>query len=311
MQKHPKGYTYKRMEESDIPAIQEIFWKVFNVKHSLEHIRNKYNTDHVGTRYTCCVAYDGQKPIAMYGNLPQLFSLNGETHKISLICDSFTLKEYQKQRLHRDLALMSYDIMAKEDFKLVYAFHSENTYFSSKKLDWLDHARMERFHLSTGSLPVAKGMKRLGLQKNYDRFVASKLAPYAGESSNNPLLEEGKAGQVYDEAFYRYKETYNPHHTLHLEGCVFWVKIESVVQVGFFDAPSQEAFHKAITQLKKIAAKLGVNELLFQTTVGTKQSKLLSTITPPQESWRIGSFPFASGADFNDYALNFADIDVF
>ena len=306
-----RNYTFKRLEDKDIKNLQYIFWKAFRKRISAAHLQKKYDTSYIGVKYTCCIAYDKQLPIAFYGNIPQKFCSNNDSLLTSQVCDSFTIPQYQKQGLHYTLALQSYDIMRENGLKFAFAFHSENTYYSSKKLDWLDYGRMQRFHLYPTTVPISKAANKLGLRKYYYHILKPFLHSYQHPNIENPEIDDHFYAQQYSEGFYHHRESYNEHISISLNECVFWLKIDSIMRIGFFDAQNAEQLKGALKMLKSLCSKMGVSEILFQSFPNTKQANLLKQFIEPQESWIIGYFPFDNSFDINQLRINFGDFDTF
>ncbi|NJM80180.1 MAG: GNAT family N-acetyltransferase, partial [Flavobacterium sp.] len=231
--------------------VQYLFLTVFNKKKTLSYIKNKYDTSYLGPKYICYLAYYDNKPVAFYGAIPQKFTSHSSSILVAHACDSFTLNEFQKKGLHYNLAVKSYELMKALGIKMVYAYHSENTYFSTKKLGWLEHKRIQRFHFKIPTLPLAKGIKKLRLEKPYQKICSAYLKKYRNLNYNN--ISSDKYKQEYNNNFIQYKNSFNDHYFLQLNNCNFWIKIDAVLHVGFFTSDSDENLKKAIRKLKKIA----------------------------------------------------------
>lgn len=301
-------FTYKRLDDHCIKDVQYLFLKVFNKKKSATYIKNKYNTTYLGIKNICFIAYHNSMPVAFYGAIPQKFATHSSSILVAHACDSFTLPEYQKKGLHYNLALKSYELMKSEGIQFVYAYHSENTYFSTKKLNWLEHKKMERFHLKISTIPLAKIVKKTHLHSFYKKICDLSFNRFL--SPNKYLLSTNTYKQIYNEDYIRYKNGFNTHYLIELNKCIFWIKVDAVLHVGFFSSNSEEEFKKAIKKLKKIASLLGINEILFQVLADSKEHHLLSKITEAKPSWLIGYLPFES-INIDNFEFNYADLDTF
>lgn len=305
------NYQYYQFEDKHIKDVQSIFWKAFQFKISETSLKNKYNTSFLGTTSVSTVAYDGSKPIAFYGAIPQEFSNGEHSFFAAHACDSYTLADYQKRGLHYALALKSYEIMQEHNFKMAYAFHSENTYHSTKKLKWKEHREMARFHIKMNQFPVGKLYNKIGLSNKLMNKAQLIFNSYVIDSYRNPFSKTEQIHQVYNKEFYNYKNGFNRHFLIKIDSCVFYLKLNSIVNVGFFDAPNSEELNKALEQLKEMIAKLGLNEILFQVDRCSNQYKILNKIATPQPSWLIGYVPFEENLTLDDFGFNFADLDTF
>ena len=303
-------FTYKRLDDSCLADVQYLFLTVFNKKKTIPYIKNKYDTSYLGVKYICYIAYHDDKPVAFYGAIPQKFSSKSTSILVAHACDSFTLNNYQKKGLHYNLALKTYELMKSEGIKFVYAFHSENTYFSTKKLGWLEYKKMQRFQFTIATFPIAKLIKKLHLDKIYLHFCTSFLKKHSNTNHDNIVFSSQKFKQYNQSDFINYKNGFNKHFMITLYGCCLWIKIDAILHVGFFTSTTDENFKKAITKLKKIAFFLGINEILFQVLIDSKEYQLLSQIETPKDSWLIGYLPFET-INLDDLEFNYADLDTF
>ncbi|EDP97359.1 GNAT family N-acetyltransferase [Kordia algicida OT-1] len=302
-------YRLKRVDNNDFPAIKELFWKVFKKRVSLQYLQNKYNTSHVGVNYICSIAYCGDIPVAFYGAIPQKFKNNKGELFVAHACDSYTLPNHQRKGLHNALAKFAYKIMKEYDMKYVYAFHSENTYRSTKKLGWKEHKNLQRFHIKVNTLPLGKVLNKLRWTNLYDVFFKQKVSQEAIEKLTSEHKEKYRL--KFDNNFIDYKNSFKSHYCVEIDDCVFWLKIQAIIHVGMFYAPSAEALQKAMKKLKRKAFFLGITEFLFQVDADATMATQLKTITKPKESWLVGYLDFDPEIDLNDFIFTYSDLDTF
>ncbi len=301
--------TYHRLEAHHLKDVQFLFKNVFNKKVTIDYLSAKYNTNYVGVSFLCTIAFDGDQPVAFYGALPQRFIGKTGSFLIAHACDSFTLKEYQGKGIHFQLAQLAYQLMKQHQVKMVYAFHSENTFHSTKKLGWLSHTHLQRFHVYIKTIPQSKVYRKIGLAHLYQTKIARTLNALK-TTTEITFTSHSNYHQNYSNEFYQYKNSFYPHVQLELEGCRFFCKVDAIMQIGFFTYPSIDQFSKAITSLKMICKKLGINEILFQVSPNSNMSTALKTITEPQQSWLVGYLPFEE-LDITEFEFTFADLDTF
>ena len=301
-------FTYKRLNDDCLKDVQFLLREVFNKRKTISYIKNKYDTSYLGCKYICYIAYYNNKPVAFYGAIPQKFTINATSILVAHACDSFTLKEFQKKGLHYNLALKTYELMKAEGIKMVYAYHSENTYHSTKKLGWLEHKRMHRFHFKTITFPVARIAKYVNLDKLYQIVCRNYLKTI--ETKHSVSDTSNKFKQNYNSDFINYKNSFNQHFFIKLHDCIFWIKIDSVLHVGFFTFNCQKKIELALKKLKRIAILLGINEILFQVVIDSNEYKILKKIKASKPSWLIGYLPFES-LNIEDFEFNYADLDTF
>ncbi len=307
------GLIFDRIDHKNFADIKYILKSVYSKDLSLAYIEAKYDTSHTGVKYVATMAYEDDQPIGLYGAIPQRFSYKGQEILLVHTCDSFTIPSHQGKGIHRNLAKLSYDIMKQEGVKGVYAFHSENTYHSCKKLDWMDKYRMARFHIPTGAIPLTRVFNKLGWKNVIIKRANKYLTPFQMQDASNP--HKGKFGgfHIYDNKFFQYKETFNKHWLIEVEGTQFYLKIDAVAHIGFFNVidESFETFTKGLKKVKSLLKKIGVRELLFQVDPLSIQAKWLGELAPMQSSWMVGYLPFTDEIDFSDFAFNYCDFDTY
>ncbi|WP_299887512.1 GNAT family N-acetyltransferase [uncultured Lacinutrix sp.] len=302
-------YRLKQLDKNDFPAVKELFWKVFKKKVSLKYLENKYDTSYLGIKYICSIAYVDKVPVAFYGAIPQKFANNDTYLYVAHACDSYTLAEHQRKGLHYQLAKLAYEIMIENDIKYVYAFHSENTYRSTKKLGWKEHEHLQRFHIKINTIPIAKVLNKLGYNSIYDIFFNKKITQTNLEKLNSEHKE--KYRQVLTKEFINYKNSFKSHYCIEIENCVFWVKIQAIMHIGLFYAPSDIELKNAIQKLKRKASFLGITEFLFQVDASSVMAKQLQTITKPKESWLAGYLDFDPKINLKDFIFTYSDLDTY
>lgn len=302
-------YRLKKLEESDFPAVQELLWKVFQKKSSVLALKHKYDASHLALEYVSTIAYKDEIPVAFYGAILQKFRKHEQEIIVAQACDSSTLKAHQGKGLHFELAKLSYEIMQNQNVSCVYAFLNENSFHSTKKLGWHSYFNMQRFHVKVNTFPLAKALNKFSLNGFYDYFFNKKSTEKLLVALTNQ--HEEKYTQVIDQEFITHKNKLKNHYTVKLEDCIFWIKIERILQVGLCYADSEVSLQKAIEKLKRKAFYLGIPEILFQVDPKSKLSKQLTTIVLPKESWHVGYLPFDSKIDLKDFIFTYAAVDTF
>ncbi|QHI38123.1 hypothetical protein IMCC3317_35090 [Kordia antarctica] len=302
-------YRLKRVDNNDFPAIKELFWKVFKKKVSLQYLQNKYNTSYLGINYICSIAYCDKIPVAFYGAIPQKFKNNEREIYIAHSSDTSTLPNHQRKGLQNALAKFAYEIMKENDIKCICGFHSENSYRSTKKLGWKEHERMQRFHVKVPTFPLAKVLNKFRWNNFYDLFFKKKFSQDAIDKLTSEHKEKYRMKFTND--FVAYKNSFKSHYCIEIDDCVFWVKIQAIIHVGLFYAPSAEALQKAIKKLQRKAFFLGITEFLFQVDATSTMAKQLQTIVQPKESWLVGFLDFDPEIDLKDFIFTYSDLDTF
>lgn len=304
-------FIFRKFEPKDFPALVIIFQKAFGKKVTIDYLKRKYDSTSLGIDSISAIAFDGDIPIGVYGAIPQLFKDGNEEFLIAHACDSFTIPGYQKKGVHYNLALVSYDLMRKCQIKMVYAYHSENTYYSTKKLDWKEHIPMERFHVSAAFIPLSKIFNKIGLNHVYQRFISKKLAAFKCTPEQNPFEKEDKIYHNYSESFYQYKSGFYLHHCIKVNNCFFYLKVDSIMKIGHVNFSDAETLKKGVQALIQICKSVGISEILFQTDPSSKLNEALCSIYDSKPSWLIGYLLFDESLEVNRIGFNFSELDTF
>lgn len=301
-----KKFSFYQLEEDRFKDVQYLIKAVFGKRVSIQHLKNKYK-DYLNLGYISTIAYDDKQPIGFYGVIPQEFFHSGQKIIVAQACDSSTLKDYQGKGVHFNLAKLSYEIMEAKKVQAVYAFLNENSYYGSKKLGWNLNREMARFHLSLNTFPFAKVYKKLKLKKQLQSKTEQVLEPY---KKNKIEYKSNLSHQMYNPTFFENKERLYPHHLIEVEGCVFYIKIDAIMQVGFFTFDNYEKLGLAINKLKIIGQNIGVNEILFQVSENSNMYKGLKEFITPKPSWIIGYLAFHD-IDLSNFEFTYANLDTF
>lgn len=306
------SFVYQRLSDGNLKDVQFLFETVFKQSITLDQLEKKYDTTYTGIKHIAFLAYEKDMPVAFYGALPQSFS-NGSEYFVGVhTCDSITLPEYQRRGLHQSLAIKSYDLMKSLGVKFVYAFHSENTFHSCKKLDWKVLHTMKGFWIKTDNFPTTKVLRKVQplsswIEKRAQKILAPHVCPVSKFSNSNTM---NGIYVHYSEAFFEYK-CFSLNEVIELEGVKFWVKLSSGIMIGDINFKTEAQLMLGLDRLKKLCVKLGYNEILFQTTVGTEIEKVLSKHFTGFESWKLGYLLFDEELEIDSFRSNFGDLDTF
>ncbi len=291
--------------------VQTLFRVAFNKKVGVDYLQQKYNTAHTGVKHLTYLAYDGDVPIGFYGAIPQQFQHGNDTFLGVHTCDSFVHPNYQRQGLHQHLAEMAYKLMQENGIQFVYAFHSEATYHSCKKLGWQEYQHMKGFYIKTGGIPHAKIYPKLGMDQSLNKRLNKILGPHAAQSKvfENSHQRHGRMCVAYTPEFFNYK-SFTPNFILPLDGATFWVKVAGAMCVGDVSFETEEGFLNGLKALQQLAKKAGCTELLFQTHVDSALEQVLSKHYEGFESWLVGYLMF-NEVPIHQWSTNFGDLDTF
>lgn len=309
--KDVSSFTFKPYSNKYVSDLQNIFWTSFRKKMPVDYLLAKYDTSAFGFSPVATIAYEKQKVVAFYGAIPQLFGKNNSQFMVAHACDSFTDTNYHRRGLHHNLAKLSYELMVKQNIKMVYAYHSENTFRSTKKLNWKEHITMSRFHIKNKTLPIAKIYDKVLSKSQRANSIGRKLKKHLAHVDHLPFIKDGRAHQIYSADFLSYKDSFNQHFVLELNGCLFYLKFDVIIKIGCFFYDDIEQLKMALIKLQSIQKNLGYTEILFQVDTSSQQYEDLKTILKPLPSWKVGYLAFDSKLKIEEFTFNYADLDTF
>ncbi|HEX2901331.1 MAG TPA: GNAT family N-acetyltransferase [Bacteroidia bacterium] len=305
-------YRIERLRDDLLPDVQRLFAEVMHQDVSLEYLRRKYDTRHSGHQYLSSIAYDGHRPVAFYGAIPQIFS--GPTGQFvgCHAADLMTVADHQRKGLHRQLGLAAYAWMRAEGVRFVYGFLSENSYQSSMKLDWRVWGKLRGYALKAARFPLAKVFRRVpGLREWQVSRTSKALSQYA--LAHEDFFNSNAASGIsveYSQALIASK-AFHKHYLVAFSGVKFWLSIDAVVRVGDVHFENAMQFDQGLSELIRIARKLGYGQILFQTYPGSPLDNVLAQQHEGFESWIVGYLPLGEEIDFMQYRPNYADQDSF
>lgn len=317
----PFPYRIERLTEARLVDVQRLLAEVLQQNVSLADLHIKYNTAHTGLQFLSSIAYDGDRAIAFYGTVPQVFTNQDGASLVGChVSDSMTLEAYQRRGLHQQLALAAYAWMRAEGVAVVYGFHSENTYHSCKKLHWKEWGTLRGYWVRAkgrlgwiSGLPWAKIWRRLPVLREWHRQrIRRVMAQYAIPQSDYRNSQLGSGIVVAYSPEFVASKRFHANFWVDLDGVIFWLSIDAIVRVGDVHFKDVQQFQKGLGALQRLCRRLGFKEILFQTYQGSPLDKALTASGHQRfDSWIVGYLDLAAGLDFAQYRPNYADQDSF
>jgi hypothetical protein len=308
------GLEIRKLTKVGLADVRDLIEIVYNRKYSLNYIEKKYSTlKYCGVEYIATLGYLNNEIIAFYGALPILFKQDGKKVLAVQTCDSFTRKEYQGQGVYYKLAKASYEIMKQAGAEFTFAFHSENTFHSCKKLGWEILEHKQRFQIETGiKLPVFKLWSKYPIFAKVKHKKVNKAIQQFEKhlEFKNDYIERGFLSADYSREFIEYKNYLN-NRIIEIAGCKIWLKFDFIMLVGAFSDLNENNIEEVLKGLNKIAKKLKINEILIQLNKKSKEYKMISKFYTSKESFLIGYYLFNPNIDVNNIRINYVDFDTF
>lgn len=302
----------KRLDASRIPHLEILHKAVYGVAPRRNYFSEKYDTTYTGTAYIGFIAYNADKmPVAYYGVLPCMMQYEGVTFLAAQSGDTMTHPEFRNKGLFVELAHLTYALCRENGIRLVYGFPNQKSRHGLlQKLDWITTEDMHRFNIPVRGFPLQRLMKH-GLRNTYENYCRRILKKYL-LSQNGLLLSaarDGFGGVDRSDRFLAYKK-YSPSFVVQLAGARVWFRIRQDLTIGDMDCTA-ENFTAVMRQLKKIANRLGLPEINFQLSPGTRLHQLFTEYYTPHISFPVCFKDLGAAVPLEKIKFSFADIDVF
>jgi len=308
-----KEYIIKRLDEERLKDLEKLHEAVYNKKPAPGYFLKKYNTAYTGVTYVGYIAYSNENiAIAYYGVLPCFIEYNDQLTLAAQSADTMTHPGYRFKGMFLMLSNKCFELCKQNNIKLLFGFPNQNSHHGAIKLGWKMTEMMDLFVIKLSGFPFKKFTSKTAFTSNlYNKYVKFVLKKYAlpGKDFNSSILKNGYAGIFRDNNYLQYK-SYNPTLVIQVEKAKAWIKITSNLVVGDIDCCDTK-FDEFLSSLKKIAAKLGVQEIQFHTCPGTKLHQLFSVKYNAIPSFPVLFQDFGTDIPLQQIKFTFADIDIF
>ena len=171
---------------------------------------------------------------------------------------------------------------------------------------------MDCFIIPVKTVPLGKLTGKFSflkpLYEKYKRWILkSYTVPVKGIASS--VTSDGYAG-IYRDMHYLAYKTYHDHAVIKIGRSLVWIKINSGIVIGDMEVVPAD-FDTVMDEIKKLATKLGVGEIQFQSSPHTTLHKLFKKRYEPVPSFPVLFQDIGSGLSLDKFKFSFADIDIF
>jgi len=307
-------YNIARLDRGRLLDLARLHKIVYRVSPANNHFQRKYDTGYTGIENIGFVAYDvAGEPVAFYGVIPCFIQCGDQIVLAAQSADTMTHTDHRNKGLFMKLARLTFDLCKEVGIKLVFGFPNQNSHRGLVKLGWVTTEVMERFRIAVNVLPLESVSRKFNWTGAiYSSHIENVLRNhfYSRQGLANSLITAGRGGIYRDEKYLQYK-TYSPSQVMHLGPCKIWYKIQSGFLIGDMEAVTAHNFETTIDELKKICRRLGVKEIIFQTSPGTSLAELFARNVPAVASFPIMFLDLGSNLDLAKVKFTLADIDIF
>lgn len=307
-------YYIKRLDKRNLADVAELHGIVYGKKAPANYFENKYNTAYTGAQFVGYIAYSNQNvPIAFYAVIPCFLNYNGRQVLSAQSADTMTNPNYRFKGLFVELSNITFRLCRQQGIALIFGFPNQNSYHGAvNKLGWQITETLNYFTIAASRFSLeglaAKHPFFKNLYAAYTRQVLKKhLLPQNGIA--NSLIAEGFAGVDRSAEYLAYK-TYSHTQVVKLGGATVWLKINNGLTIGDILVNPND-FDATISELKTLARKLGLKQVVLQTSPASRLYTLLAKNYLPSPSFPVLFQDLDSGLDLSCIKFAFADIDIF
>jgi len=310
----PSGYRIRRLSADNITDAEWLHAVVYGVKPRHGFFTAKYDTAFAGVKHVGFMAYHRNgMPIAFYAVIPCFIGINEARVLVGQSADTMTHPFYRFKGLFVDLAARTFELCRSLGIRLVFGFPNQNSLPGFiNKLGWQKTERMDCFRIQVPVKPLSKVLSKMSLLKNAAgarrKNVLTKIALKQLGIANS-VVGDGFGGVLRSNGFLNYK-TYNKTYVIRIENSMVWLKINKVLLIGDL-LMSEGDFGITLDGLKKLASRLGLNELQFHASPGTTLHRLFLTVCQPIPSFPVIFKDLGAGIHLEQIKFTSADIDTF
>lgn len=308
------NYHIARLDQYNISDLSRLYEAVYHVPPTSGYFERKYDTTFAGVRYAGYLAYnEDARPVAYYGVIPCFVRCQNRIILAAQSGDTMTDPAFRFKGMFVELSRITFDLCKTLGINFAFGFPNQHSYHGAiTKLGWQMTERMDCFAIKIPTIPFArysnKSMLSRKIYREYSEWIIDK---YRSNEAGvfNSVLDKGFDGLHRDEAYLEYKR-YGSTIVVSAGKAKAWIKCGTSMIVGDLDLGEQD-FMTTIKALKKLAWKLGMSELLFHSSPGTRLHQLFLAHYKPIESFPVLFQDLGAPVDFKRFKFTFADIDTF
>ncbi len=147
-------------QSGDESPILTLYKEVNNKEMTLAYWRWKFAKNPFG-KAVMKLMFDDNKLIGLYAVIPMNVQVHKNLVKAALSVNTMTHPDYERQGIFTYLAEEVYEKCQREDFRFVYGFPNENSYYGfTRKLGWKDLGKMTALEKELGAQTAREKCKR-------------------------------------------------------------------------------------------------------------------------------------------------------
>lgn len=313
VEKVTEQFRFEKVTQSNLPDFIEIFNDVFGLNRSLDYFMKRCYRPSMENRFYGCVVYHEKKPVACAGAIPNWMRFGNERQRVVQMVDTAIRVAYRGKGLFRPMYGVVYEGLKADKITCVFGmWHDTLKRGLPLAMKWKIIHTIQRYHIKVQSRKLAKF--RYLLIKKIQRQQRSFFKPYLTSQMPVSSLDSPEFIMMErDEDFYQYRKQFGSSFFVKIEEKVLWLKIAgTILHIGDMETPDDDLHLKRILkQLKRVATKAGVHDIIFQSSPGTALERMFSDQYESHPSWTLGFDNFSSNWDMKKLRCTYGDYETF
>jgi GNAT superfamily N-acetyltransferase len=309
-----KEYRIERLNKDNLADVAKLYTAVYGKPAPFDFFLKKYDTAYTGKQYIGFIAYNNhQVAVGYYGVIPCFLQHKEDIILSAQSADTMTHPQYRYKGLFVELSNRTLDLCRSEGIRLIFGFPNQHSLHGAvHRVGWKVTEKMDCFIIPVRSVPFKKVVAKLAflqsLYARYQQWILKKyLRPLQGIS--NSVIGDGYVG-VYRDADYLTYKTYDQTRVIQIGESLVWIKLNSRFIIGDMQL-APDRFADVMRCLKQLAAKLGIHQIQFHTSMNTGLHAYFVKRFEPVPSFPVMFQDFGSGIRLDKIKFTFADIDIF
>lgn len=308
-------YVFHPLGEENLRDVVFLFKSVVRKRVTTAYLRRKYLTPWGHGRMWGFIAYTeaDKRPVAMAAALICLIRDGDRQIRAAQTMDTLTCAGHTGRGLMTELLRRTITTLKAQEVAVFFGFCNQNSRHAYvKKLGWQHLFNMECYLMPARTLPLEAISRRLRLDILWRYFGKKMLEKYKSpvRSFPNALTLEGFGGVLHDEAFFEYK-TFTFNHIVELGGMLCWIKAQGGLLIGDVPFSPETDVDRLLQELRRLARRLGLRQVIFQVSPGTRLQQELSVRLRPRGSWAVVADAGESGLELAALRFDYGDVDTF
>lgn len=314
MTSNPTDLHIERLQAGNIPHLNKLHRAIYGHRLPSDYFIKKYDTAFTGVKDMGYIAFNSSgMAVGFYGVIPCFLQDGDKTVLSAQSADTMTHPEYRNLGLFTRLANLTVDLCKANKILIIFGFPNQNSYPGFiHKLRWQQTDIMSCFIIPINTQWWKRLMRKLPFAgRLYPFYINWILKKYGVPQSGlpNSVLLNGFGGVKHDDYFLKYK-TYSPTRVIGADNALVWLKINHRLTIGDICLATDD-FDAVLNKVIGIARQAGINEVIFNTSPGTKLHHLFSGRYPSMPTFPVIFKDLGSGLKLNRLKFTMADIDIF